>query len=126
MKNVAYYNKDTGILENVKRLPERVIELNCGVSQEFVILGDATGLIPGKFRFDGESFVPYVDLELEDRKLWSAFKAKRDRLLMSSDWAMLPDAPTNKQKWGAYRQALRDLPETVEDISNVQWPDIPT
>ena len=47
--------------------------------------------------------------------------AKRDGLLMQSDWTQLPDVPLSlekKQEWGVYRQALRDLP------SNPDWPSI--
>ena len=36
----------------------------------------------------------------------------RDRLLAASDWAMTSDAPTDKQAWTDYRQALRDFPAT--------------
>lgn len=36
----------------------------------------------------------------------------RDRRLAASDWAMSPDAPTDKTEWTAYRQALRDFPAT--------------
>lgn len=36
----------------------------------------------------------------------------RDRLLAESDWAMMPDAPTDKTAWATYRQQLRDFPST--------------
>lgn len=42
----------------------------------------------------------------------------RDYLLSKSDWVMAPDVfPTiaNKEDWIAYRQALRDLPNTVTE-----------
>jgi len=51
----------------------------------------------------------------------------RNNLLRLSDWTQLPDAPiTTAQKtvWKAYRQALRDLPETVGDGETV-WPTPP-
>lgn len=33
----------------------------------------------------------------------------RDALLTECDWTMMPDAPTDKAAWAAYRQALRDI-----------------
>lgn len=51
-------------------------------------------------------------------------KAKRDELLKSSDFMVLPDAPyTDEQKVKilTYRQALRDLPETI-DVDNPIYP----
>ena len=36
----------------------------------------------------------------------------RNQLLAESDFAVLPDVQTNKSAWQAYRQQLRDLPET--------------
>ena len=43
----------------------------------------------------------------------AAIRGERDRLLATSDWTQLPDAPlTAKQRhaWRDYRQALRDAP----------------
>jgi len=49
----------------------------------------------------------------------------RDRLLKESDWAVLPDAPTDKEAWGAYRQALRDFPTTWEPSPEADFPNPP-
>lgn len=52
-------------------------------------------------------------------------RAERDGLLAASDWTGLTDAPLTDAKrkaWAKYRQALRDLPETVADPTNVEWP----
>lgn len=51
----------------------------------------------------------------------------RNKLLKMSDWTQLPDSPLSAEKkaeWAAYRQALRDLPETT-DINSVVWPQEP-
>jgi len=42
---------------------------------------------------------------------WDQIKLWRNARLAASDWTMHTDAPTDKVKWAAYRQALRDLPE---------------
>jgi hypothetical protein len=41
---------------------------------------------------------------------WEQIKLWRNAKLAASDWTMHTDAPTDKVKWAAYRQALRDLP----------------
>jgi hypothetical protein len=57
--------------------------------------------------------------------LISRMKYQRDRLLKESDWAVLPDAPTNKEAWGAYRQALRDFPAAWEPGPEADFPNPP-
>lgn len=51
----------------------------------------------------------------------------RDDLLSESDIYVLPDrwssyTEEKKTEWTSYRQALRDLPETVVDVFNPVWP----
>lgn len=54
---------------------------------------------------------------------WNTLKDTRDRLLKESDYPPLFERPVETQEaWRAYRQALRDLPSTVEDPFNIQWP----
>lgn len=57
-----------------------------------------------------------------------ALRIERWHLLIQSDWTQLPDAPlttAKKAEWKAYRQALRDLPETAGD-GEVTWPTPPS
>lgn len=49
----------------------------------------------------------------------------RDGLLAASDWAMMPDAPTDKTAWAEYRQALRDFPATWEPGPVADFPNPP-
>lgn len=60
----------------------------------------------------------------EDRS-WLELRLKRDRLLQSSDWTQVPDAPVDQAAWAAYRQALRDLPSNTQDPRNPVWPTPP-
>lgn len=55
----------------------------------------------------------------------SRMRAHRDMLLKGSDWAMAPDAPTDKDAWAAYRQALRDFPSTWEPSEEANFPNPP-
>jgi hypothetical protein len=41
---------------------------------------------------------------------WEQIILWRNAELLSSDWTMISDVPTDKQAWATYRQELRDLP----------------
>ncbi|UYU33238.1 tail fiber assembly protein [Siccibacter colletis] len=53
-------------------------------------------------------------------------RAERDRRIAECDWAMMPDAPTDKEAWAAYRQALRDVPQQHTFPLDPVWPSAPT
>lgn len=52
-------------------------------------------------------------------------RARRNRLLTSSDWTQVADAPVDQAAWAAYRQALRDIPQQSGFPANVTWPVTP-
>jgi hypothetical protein len=54
-----------------------------------------------------------------------AMRSTRNSMLVNSDWAMAPDAPTDKTAWAAYRQALRDFPATWERDETADFPEAP-
>ena len=58
------------------------------------------------------------DQKLEQVRLW------RNAQLARTDWTQVADAPVNASAWAVYRQALRDLPATI-DITNPVLPDPP-
>jgi hypothetical protein len=58
------------------------------------------------------------DQKLEQIRLW------RNAELVATDWTQVADAPVDASAWAVYRQALRDLPATI-DISNPVLPDTP-
>jgi len=55
-------------------------------------------------------------------------KGYRTFLLQQCDWTQIPDVPLSsedKAAWNTYRQTLRDLPSTLQtlsDIENLVWP----
>lgn len=53
------------------------------------------------------------------------YRAKRDALLLASDWTQVADAPVDKAAWAAYRDALRKLPEQNNFPANIVWPNQP-
>lgn len=59
---------------------------------------------------------------------WAAIRAKRDQLIALTDWTQMPDSPLSaakKDAYAAYRQALRDIPESFTDPDAVEWPSSP-
>ena len=48
----------------------------------------------------------------------------RNALLVASDWAMIPDTPTDKTAWATYRQTLRDFPATWTPATTVTFPTV--
>lgn len=53
-------------------------------------------------------------------------RKKRDDLLTACDWTQANDIPqATKDKWAAYRQALRDVPQQSGFPLNVAWPQKP-
>jgi hypothetical protein len=69
--------------------------------------------------------------ELEPNAAMNALKAKRNKLIASTDWVGGEDVPQAiKDLWFPYRQALRDLPANSPNVAfdgqgnlvNVTWP----
>ena len=58
---------------------------------------------------------------------WDVVRAKRDILLKNSDWTMTPGATVDQRFWSAYRQVLRDLPQTYgpHNLHKLKWPEPP-
>ena len=58
---------------------------------------------------------------------WEQIRSKRDALLKDSDWSVASDATPkpSKEAWLTYRQALRDLPQSFSEPSEVVWPNKP-
>jgi hypothetical protein len=55
---------------------------------------------------------------------WADIRSKRDGLLAATDWQAGTDVTmTDAQK--AYRQALRDVPQTFANPEDVVWPTKP-
>jgi hypothetical protein len=70
------------------------------------------------FQFNADFPDATDDQKVEQVRLW------RDLQLKSTDWTQLDDAPVDHAAWATYRQALRDLPSTI-DLNNPVIPDPP-
>jgi hypothetical protein len=61
--------------------------------------------------------------------VWAIVRAERDKRLADCDWIVTKSAEAGvavPTAWQAYRQALRDVPETNTDPTNITWPTPPT
>lgn len=56
---------------------------------------------------------------------WDDIRTRRDLLLANSDYTQVPDWPGDGAAWAAYRQQLRDLPQTYDAPEDVVWPTKP-
>ena len=56
---------------------------------------------------------------------WEQIKLWRNAELNRTDWTQLPDAPTDKEAWATYRQALRDLPAQGGTADQATFPEQP-
>ena len=59
---------------------------------------------------------------------WDNIRTKRDNILQSTDWTMTTGATVDQAQWAAYRQNLRDIPQTYKDKNpdDVVWPTQPS
>lgn len=67
-------------------------------------------------------------LVLVDRPIiitWENIRDKRNGLLDASDYTQVPDFPGDRSAWAAYRQLLRDIPQTFTNPKDVVWPEKP-
>ena len=63
---------------------------------------------------------------IADSKL-ADLRAERTRRLAETDWTQNPDVPeATKTAWATYRQELRDLTITQQDLNGCEWPTPPS
>ena len=68
-------------------------------------------------------------VQAKTAQAWTQLRTERNARLAACDWTQLQDAHLSAEKksaWADYRQALRDLPEEVQDLVSVEWPQINT
>jgi hypothetical protein len=67
--------------------------------------------------------------EKADNKLtWDDIRSTRDQILRDTDWTMTSGATVDQAQWAAYRQVIRDIPQTYKDKTpdDVVWPTQPS
>jgi len=114
-----------GTEEDVKSRSSRLefVKLEAGVDPRVVDLSrdDSGNVIVGV----NDEKVATVNEDVRQFNLIQ-LRRKRDVLLQKCDWVVsVSDSPLTQEKideWKIYRQALRDLPSTTEDLGNPIWP----
>ena len=66
--------------------------------------------------------------EAADSLTWNDIRVKRDGILKATDWTMTTGATVDQAQWAAYRQVIRDIPQTYKDKTpdDVVWPTQPS
>lgn len=122
MIRYGIYNLDTGMIlaricapveyiaEQLALYPNSEMYLNCPPDATHIINNEPVRLPPPP---------PSTEQLLMDIRV-----ARRDKLA-ATDWTQLPDVPlATKAAWATYRQALRDITETIDPFNPI-WPTPP-
>jgi len=66
--------------------------------------------------------------EAVDGITWADIRSKRNSILQATDWTMTTGATVDQAQWAAYRQTIRDIPQTYKDKTpdDVVWPTQPS
>jgi len=83
---------------------------------------------------DNKDYAEYLEwaktntIEAADGLTWDDIRTKRDGILQSTDWTMTTGATVDQAQWAAYRQNIRDIPQTYKDKTpdDVVWPTQPS
>ena len=64
----------------------------------------------------------------DDTLTWDDIRETRDQILRDTDWTMTTGATVDQAQWAAYRQVIRDIPQTYKDKTpdDVVWPTQPS
>ena len=111
-------------------------EIKIWPQAELSLLAIDLGVDPNECWSDGyKFFVPGVTQEALDgaKRNYNQravdivrLRVERTRRLFECDWTVLADSKVrNLMEWITYRQALRDMPRTVDDPQNPKWPEPP-
>ena len=59
---------------------------------------------------------------------WEEIRSTRNQILRDTDWTMTTGATVDQAQWAAYRQVIRDIPQTYKDKTpdDVVWPTQPS
>ncbi len=91
------------------------------IDGEFPVFAGGVWTIPRSVAEKSE-----LEIAIEYKNLAAAMRNKRNELLAECDWTQGKDVPnTVSDFWGAYRQALRDVPLQVGFPHSVVWPKKP-
>jgi hypothetical protein len=122
------YHRETGLIERCMKMSDDMLAKNLANNPHWAS-------IDGYIENASKQQVNLETMQIEPRPAFvpdvtEYIRSRRANLLSSSDWTQMPDSPLTEAKraeWAAYRQALRDLPETqaVNSVEEIVWPTRP-
>jgi hypothetical protein len=119
------YDPQTGEITQVLEGPKGILVVPDDTAEEAFIEGygdDKTQkVVNGQIVDKDASTIEAGEIE----EAWDDLYDTRTKLLYTSDWTQVPDAPVDAAAWAAYRQELRDLPGNTPDPRYVVWPTPP-
>jgi len=104
----------------------RVKQSSGGFSPWIIYAGDPlTAVMASPYISDGGE-LPEFEMAFSTM---DEVRQERDRLITETDWTQTLDCPLpdeKKTEFLAYRQSLRDIPQTYTNPDDVVWPTKPT
>jgi hypothetical protein len=129
--NLKAHAPNISFTDNPKDIPEEYVFVELEEVPEYDILSSrlevATPTLVEDTWIASWNIVDLTDDEKQsivDSKIVEV-QNKRYKLLVESDWTVLPDAQTDKEAWTTYRQVLRDITLQSGYPLNVNWPEKP-
>ena len=124
------YNKETGKIIKCRGFSDKHLAENLKLNPTWAYID---GQLDPKSLKDFRVDVNTGALEEIIRPFDAGFyiRIERKRLLDASDWSQMPDNGLSEEKkleWQAYRQALRDMPDTymhATSAADIVWPTKP-
>lgn len=104
------------------KIPSDAVEISIDLYEQLL-----DGQSAGKVINSGDDSVPYLSdpLPPTSAQLSTSARLKRDKLIASTDYLVMPDYPISVDllaRVKAYRQALRDITEQAGFPSDIDWP----
>ena len=127
MQYRTIYLKDTGEIVRVMRMNDAMLDSNLANNPQWASL-DMQTLNYRQKRVDLDT-LQIVDTTISPN-IADYIRSKRANLLRNSDWTQMTDSPLSEEQkaaWAVYRQALRDMPDTVSvnTVEEIVWPTKP-
>ena len=120
------YDPQTGEITQVLEGPEGILVVPDDTAEEAFVDGygdyETQMVVNGQIVDKDASSIEAEEIE----KAWDDLYETRTRLLYSSDWTQVTDAPVDAAEWAEYRQELRDLPSNTDDPRYPYWPTPPS
>ena len=130
LKNIIIYDKTTGVIigQGMTYIPNEfpegktVKDMKFLASNEDLVVTDTEVDLEAYDKVQLPITNPVVFLDREAKvetpeDTLAMVRQDRDRILQSTDWTQAADSPlsdSKKAEWAAYRQALRNLPDTYD------------